>query len=187
VELWVDVKTMLPSLIKIQQGEFPVVMRMENFKWNEKLSAKLFDAEPPEGYTDKTRPEEDIKSTIAKITTAMKLYAELSGGDYPKVKVVYGDVTRDEMFRMAGIEIPPKPEQYKDERYVEILEVTNGLARISVILRDNPDAAYHGIDVGLKNAEELLLRWKLPDGRYQVIYGDLRSEAVTAERLKEIE
>lgn len=187
VELWVDVKTMLPSLIKIQQGELPVVMRMENIKWNEKLSAKLFDAEPPEGYTDKTRPEEDIKSKVAKITTAMKLYAELSGGHYPKVKVVYGDVTRDEMFRMAGIEIPPKPEQHKDKRYAEILDATNGLARISVTLRDNPDAEYHGINVGPKDAEEVLLRWKLPDGRYQVIYGDLRSEAVTAERLKEIE
>jgi hypothetical protein len=33
----------------------------------------------------------------------------------------------------------------------------------------------------------MLLRWKLDDGRYQVIFGDLRAETVTAQRLHELE
>ena len=56
--------------------------------------------------------------------------------------------TRDKMFKMAGIDIPPKPEQYRDPRSSAVLDATFGLARISVIQRENPDAAFHGIDVG---------------------------------------
>jgi hypothetical protein len=49
------------------------------------------------------------------------------------------------------------------------------------------DAAYHGKTVGPKDAERVLLRWKLDDGRYQVIYGDLRDEIVPLERVRALE
>lgn len=187
MELWVDVESRLPTQIDIRQGEMPVVTVMQNFKWNEEFAPETFDVTPPEGYADKTQPEENIEEQAAQIREALKLYVELSGGHYPKVKKVYGDVTRDEMFKMAGIDIPPTPEQYKDPRYAEIHKATFGLARINVIQRENEDASFHGIDVGPQDAGKVLFRWKLPDGRYQVIYGDLRSEAVSAERLKEVE
>ncbi len=187
MELWIDVKTQLPTQIDIRQGEMPVTMRMETFKWNEELSPEMFDVTPPDGYALKTRPEKSVDEQVAQIRKAMKLYAELSGGHYPKVRKVYGDVTRDEMFKMVGIEIPPKPEQYRDPRYMEIQNATFGLARINVIQRENEDAAFYGIEVGPNDADRALFRWKLPDGRYQVVFGDLRSEAVSAERLKEIE
>jgi outer membrane lipoprotein-sorting protein len=187
MELWVDVESRLPTQIHIRQGDMPVVMVMQNFKWNEEFSREIFDVTAPKGYADKTQPEESIEEQVAQIREALKLYAELSGGHYPKVQKVYGDATRDEMFKMAGINTPPTPEQSKDSRYVEIRKATSGLARINVIQRENENAAFHGIDVGPNDAGKVLFRWKLPDGRYQVIYGDLRSEAVSAERLKEIE
>lgn len=39
----------------------------------------------------------------------------------------------------------------------------------------------------LDHKDKLLLRWKLDDGAYRVIYGDLRSESVAADRLKALE
>jgi hypothetical protein len=51
----------------------------------------------------------------------------------------------------------------------------------------NPDAAYYGKTVGPSDKDKVLFRWKLDDGRYQVIFGDLRAETVTAERLHELE
>ncbi len=47
--------------------------------------------------------------------------------------------------------------------------------------------AYDGETVGPKDSAKILLRWRLEDGRYQVIYGDLRAEAVTAQRLRTLE
>lgn len=187
MELWIDVKTRLPTQIDIRQGKMPVVVRMENFKWNEEFPPRLFDATPPDGYADKTRPKKSVVEQVAQIRKAMKLYAELSGGHYPRVQKVYGDVMRDEMFQMAGIDIPPTPEQQRDPRYLEIQMATFGLARISVIQREDPDATFRGINVGPKDADKVLFRWKLSNGRFQVIYGDLRSETVSAERLEVIE
>jgi hypothetical protein len=58
-----------------------------------------------------------------------------------------------------------------------------GFAHINSILRDNADAAYYGKTVGPNDKDKVLLRWKLDDGKYQVVFGDLHAEIVTAERL----
>jgi len=41
--------------------------------------------------------------------------------------------------------------------------------------------------VGPSDKDKVLLRWMLEDGRYEVIFGDLRTETVTAERLRALE
>jgi hypothetical protein len=58
-----------------------------------------------------------------------------------------------------------------------------GFAHINSILRDISDAAYYGKTVGANDNDKVLLRWKLDDGKYQVVFGDLHAEIVTAERL----
>jgi hypothetical protein len=55
------------------------------------------------------------------------------------------------------------------------------------LFRENPDVAYYGQTVEAKDKDKVLLRWQLDNGKYQVMYGDLRSEAVSPERLRELE
>jgi len=181
MEVWVGLKTQLPTEVVLEMKDLGARMRFQNIKWNEKLSPTLFDATPPKGYTDRTKPQEELATQIAKITAAFKQYAELSGGHYPRVKMVYGDVTQAEMRKLGGYEGPVQTEWFPQKVYGEILAVTGGLARINTILRENPDASYHGIDVGPSDADKVLMRWKLPDGNYQLLYGDLRSEVVSAD------
>ena len=69
--------------------------------------------------------------------------------------------------------------------YVE--HAFQGFAVFNRVLQANPDAAYYGKTVSPNNKNKVLLRWKLDDGKYKVIFGDLRSETVTAERLKGLE
>ena len=52
---------------------------------------------------------------------------------------------------------------------------------------DDRDPAYHGDTVTARDFDRVLLRWRLDDGRYRVVYGDLRVETVSAERLVELE
>jgi hypothetical protein len=47
--------------------------------------------------------------------------------------------------------------------------------------------AWHGDDVTSRDFDRVLLRWRLEDGRYRLIYGDLRTENVSSERLEELE
>ena len=62
-----------------------------------------------------------------------------------------------------------------------------GLGEVISILAHNTDPAYNGKTVGPNDKDKVLLRWKLDDGGYEVIFGDLHAETVTAERLRALE
>jgi hypothetical protein len=189
VEIWIDSDSNLPVQLdlEIDEAGVPASLRMEDFRWNVDLDPKLFEPKPPDGYADATQKPAPVDEQIGRITEALRLYAELSGGHYPRVTMIYGDVTSDQMRRMAGFEGQPTPDQRRDKKFKKIRRAGVGLATINCILRDNPDAAYHGRTVGPNDKDKVLLRWKLDNGRFQVIYGDLRSETVTAQRVQELE
>jgi hypothetical protein len=183
--LWVGADSQLPVEAEVRV-ETPIlmVMRMTDFVWNREFDDALFDTSPPEGYQDISKPADPIDTQVKQITEALELYAKLSGGRYPQVKTVYGDVIRDQMQEMAGFKGKPDVKWFQDKNFQQITNATQGFARITVLQRNNPDAKYFGQDVGPKDAEKILLYWQLPDGKYQVIYGDLRSESLTSEKLK---
>lgn len=187
LDIWVDAETNLPALVEYQMERPKAKMTMHDFQWNEPLDDKLFDTKPPEGYADKTPKPPSVDEIAEHIREALTFYAEVMGGHYPRVKMVYGDVTMNELNEKLGLKHPLTEEQIKSDAYVKSLKATHGFAWINTILRDNADAAYHGKTVGPNDTDKVLLRWKLDDGGYHVIYGDLHGESVAAERLKEIE
>ena len=114
---------------------------------------------------------------------ALKLFARLSKGHYPKVKMVYGDVTRDKMFKMADV----SSRDFQNPLVLEIRESVWGLAEINSVLRDNSDAAYHGLTAGPHDGKKVLLRWLASDGKYNVIFADLSFEQLDKAKLEAIE
>jgi len=52
---------------------------------------------------------------------------------------------------------------------------------------DKKNPAYYGKTVTPKDTDKVLLRWKVSDSEYRVIYGDLHAETVTPEKLAELE
>jgi len=181
-EIWIDDETYLPveMHIAMENTMAQMVLRMENIQWNEQLDPSLFALAPPDGYADSTPKAPVLEEQIKRISTALKMYSQLSGGHYPRVNIIYGDVTRDEMLEMAGYKRFPTQDQMKDKKYQAIIgEVSWGLATINSILRDNSDAAYFGRTVGPNDKDKVLLRWRLEDGSFHVLYGDLRDETLT--------
>jgi hypothetical protein len=55
------------------------------------------------------------------------------------------------------------------------------------LAQDKKNPAYYGKTVTPEDAEKVLLRWKASDTEYRVIFGDLRAETVSPERLAELE
>jgi outer membrane lipoprotein-sorting protein len=190
MEIWVDAQSNLPVSIRYEMNTsgVPATIRMTNFRWNVDLDPKLFDPSPPEGYAETVPPASPVDDQVRAINDGLRLYAKYSGGHYPRVKMLYGDVTRDELVTLSGAPYPPHTEaDFKDARVKEVNDATLGFATINSILRDNADAAYYGKAVGPGHKDKVLLRWKLPDGSYEVIYGDLRAEAVPSGRLRALE
>ncbi|MCA9191010.1 MAG: hypothetical protein KDB03_04595 [Planctomycetales bacterium] len=193
LEAWIDNHTRLPQQVSISMFDsfIPVDLVFENFQWNEPLDEELFSVVPPTGYSlrkveaNQKRSHEEI---VGGIVDAFRLYAELSGGQYPQVKVIYGDVMLDDLYRFAGISL----EQYmaainkdnelivKDkelwDKYSRISESTRDWAELNAIMSHDASALYNGMTVAPTDKEKVLFNWRRVDGKDQVIYGDLRVE-----------
>ena len=65
------------------------------------------------------------------------------------------------------------------------------ILRVSVFLgalvEDKKDPAYYGETVTPKDKDKVLMRWKVSDNEYRVIYGDLLAETVATEKMAELE
>jgi hypothetical protein len=55
------------------------------------------------------------------------------------------------------------------------------------LVQDQKEPVYYGKTVTPKDADKVLLRWKVSGNEYRVIYGDLHAETVTPEKLAELE
>ena len=150
------------------------------------MDPKLFDTTPPEGYADVTLKESasTVKHRIHRSTDTLRLYAEWTGGHYPKGlnNLLESEDTSKELLKTRGF----KDNTGKVDPEVQWL--LGGLDRIADLIQsENLDAAYYGKTVGPGDKDKVLLRWKLDDGKYAVIYGDLHYETVTAEKLRALE
>ena len=69
----------------------------------------------------------------------------------------------------------------------KIVDLKYGTQHVSKLEAEGKEPAYSGATVTAADSDKVLLRWKLDDGRCRVIFGDLRIEDVSAERLAELE
>ena len=55
------------------------------------------------------------------------------------------------------------------------------------LVQEKREPMYYGETVLPGDGDLILLRWRVDSGEYKVIYGDLREETVSAERLAKLE
>jgi outer membrane lipoprotein-sorting protein len=193
-DIWLDAASNLPVRCRYEFDESDVgmhfVVRLEDIQWDIHLSPTLFEATPPKGYKDVTLKPLTLEEQTRKIVQALRIYAEASGGHYPKQETIQRIRTGRELCKLLGVDVwlPKKwPREEGEDNAGKAAKAINGFGEIEDIQTHHPDAAYHGKTVGPKDKDKVLLRWKLDDGRYEVIFGDLRAETVTAERLHALE
>ena len=175
--IWIDESTHLPVeyALKVYSDGEEREMRFSNFVWNPQLDPELFTTDAPAGFKNTSQESKSVSEQTKRIVEALSFYSKLSGGKYPQVKVVYGDVIRDKLMELAGFEGRDRSEYLEDDNYRLLLESGFGFAMMNEIMRNNPEASYHGLTVTPDDEDKELFRWKLDDGGYQVIYGDLRT------------
>ena len=55
------------------------------------------------------------------------------------------------------------------------------------LVNQGKDVVYYGNSIDPQDSNAVLMQWKLPDGRYQVTFADLRTKTVNAEELIELQ
>jgi hypothetical protein len=186
LEIWLDVQSNLPMLIR-HEVKFPnrlAILEESDIQWNIDLDPALFDTTPPKGYTLESGKPWTLADQLPPIIDALKIYAELSGGHYPPT-IYWASRPVEDLCRRLGLgQMPRGRPQGKAGKAGRAIR---GFGVLAAVGNHAPDFDYHGQTVGPDDKEKILLRWKLDHGRYEVLFGDLRAETVTAERLRKLE
>ena len=202
IKIWVDVKTRLPvrydSLAskEVNQGGDKMRTRIVHydFQWDVSVDAAEFKPVIPDDYTGRV-VKYPAHSTEETALQGLKLLVELFG-KYPE-KITDFDET---VLRLIEKSETPAAMRLKEEikgltdddiigiKLVDLIVPIRGLARFYDVLGwVKKDPAYYGKTVTPKDADKVLMRWKVSDNEYRVIYGDLHAETVTPEKLSELE
>jgi RNA polymerase sigma factor (sigma-70 family) len=191
VRFWIDPDSKLPLRVEVVEEPLLSTLQkaslcvLEDFEWNQP-SEKWFALKPPARYKDETpslpdlaRAAEVTKDMTERIVKGLKTFAKHAGGKYPQVEIVYPDVVGKQL-----LDLYAKAGQERDQEFERAVE---GLGAVSRVLLQSTDAKYYGKAVGPDDKDKVLLRWKRDDGRFRVIFGDLRVEDVDEAGLKKLE
>jgi hypothetical protein len=183
-EIWLDIDCNLPVLVRYEgiKHQFSTSTDIiTDIQWNIDLDPKLFDTTPPEGYTDATPKTPTLEACGPQITEALRIYAEASGGRYSEK----GYHMVDDICKIYGIDKYPAGE--KEGNAGKAAKAIEGDHLFNKVEFHSSDFAYNGKTVRPSDKDKILLRWKLDNGNYAIIYGDLHYECVTAEKLHSLE
>ena len=198
VRIWVDVKTRLPVRMEMDMVMDEMEMHgvMDGFRWDYPVDAATFDPAVPDDYT--TLPGGPMKMPAMDEQTAvagLKLFADLTGRypeklDLMSVMKQLGELRHSD--NPAVKEIFEGTQGASEEETVQavmdVMMPVQGTAMFYMMLvQEKKDPAYYGHVVTPEDADRVLLRWKLSDDQYRVIFGSLHAETVPPDVLAELE
>jgi hypothetical protein len=204
IKMWVDVKTRLPVRYDFTYAYFDQMgdkiiehehFVMHDFQWDVPVDVAEFKPVIPDGYGSLV-VKYPAHSTEETALQGLKLLVELFGRYPDKITDVDATVLRsaEKSDTPAALRLKEEMKGLTDEEIMGSSKLADfwmpirGLAMFWYVLDDNKkDPAYYGKTVTPKDTDKVLMRWKLSDSEYRVIYGDLHAETVSPEKLAELE
>jgi hypothetical protein len=194
VRLWVGVADRLPVRVDMDftmEGSGHAQVQISDLKWEQPCQASDFEPNIPEDYTAMVEGIKMPDMTGVTEEAAIKnlrFFADLAGR-YPKglaMAILVPD------FIEAGMGPPHNMNaaSAKDDAMKSAMELASrarSLGRFYMTLvKGKEDPAYYGEQV-VPQDPRVLVRWRVSDTEYRVIFGDLQVETVTAEVLADME
>jgi hypothetical protein len=206
--LWVDVENWLPFLseMDLKSGEqMQVTDTTYNYRWNVPVHASDFDPVIPEDFKPfLTNGMKMPGMSESAAIEGLRLFAEITG-QYPQkmnMLELAQEITalKDSQYINDLLEklkeMKQNTEMSNDELrdafmkkwMTEIMQPIQSISYFYMTLvTDKKEPVYYGESVGPENADMVLLKWKVSDDHYRVIFGDLTAKDLTADQFNEIE
>ena len=189
VQLWVDEKHELPIKIKAtgssQDGQASMETVYDNFQWDIEIEPALLKPEIPDDYELIAQGKWETGNEGEEIIEVLRLFVEYAGGKYPaSLKTMTVAKAIAPALRKKFPRGSPEPSKELLARFMKVDRV--GMM-YTTLEKDGKDPAYYGDKVSAESPEAVLFRWKVNDDTYRVVFGDLRTEDVSAEKLAELE
>jgi tetratricopeptide (TPR) repeat protein len=201
VKLWVDVETWLPVLWEIDMKmneQMEVHGVISDFQWDIPVVASDFEPAIPEDYT--SLKDDGYKMPSMTEETALeglKFFAEITGRYPKKVDIMslsreFQAIKKNKNLTEAGHKLNEEmgllTNEEQTKKVMEFMQPVQSLGMFYMTLvQDKKEPAYYGQSVAPDNAEAVLMRWKVSEDKYRVIFGDLSALDVSADELTELE
>jgi len=194
-KVWVDTKTRLPVRCDSTGAQKVEEFGMYDFQWDVPVDAADFKPVIPDDYTGTVVKFPAQQTNEETAIRGLKIWVELLG-KYPEiitpfnVTVLRSALEKSETPAAMRLkeEIKGLTEDEIRKKLVDFLMPIRGLAGFYNGLQyDKKDPGYYGKIVTPKDTDKVLMRWKLSDKEYRVIFGDLHAETISPERLAELE
>ncbi len=184
--LWVDVDTRWPVEITLEitdkNGNKQMTIVVSDFQWDAKIDPATFASVIPEGYDLMYKVNAANLEEGGQLVDGLKYFAELNDGKYPAVLSI-----RDVVIELGSIYKAKSGEASFTIDDGQVSTLKYGAQFYESLQADGKDPVYNGPVVTPADTNKVLLRWKLDDGQYRVIFGDLKIKDVTAAQLQELE
>jgi len=183
--LWVDVATGWPVEITLditeENGGEQVTIVVSDFQWEAQIDPTTFASVIPEGYELMYKVNAENLEEGNQLVEGLKYFAQINDGKYP-AKLSIGDILGEigNIFRANNSD-----PHFLDDGKISTLKY--GAQYYGTLESEGKEPAYYGATVTAADSDKVLVRWKLDDGQYRVIFGDLRIEDVSPGRLAELE
>jgi outer membrane lipoprotein-sorting protein len=198
VKLWVHAETWLPYRIEMdtRMGETTSSQAVfSDFQWDAPVDVAEFDPVFPDDYSSLTSTP--TKMPAFNEATAIKGLGLCAGlnGQYPQdlsltsLNGYLAEIMKNDPSLVQAL--AGKDQALKQEAGERLQETLMPILSIggfyNARLADDKYPAYHGKIVTPQDADQVLLRWKVSDDEYRVIFGDLHAETVSTDTLTELE
>ena len=189
--LWVAVDTDLPVLIELEgtsaAGAVQISMTIEDFDWYPDLNAADFEPVIPPDYT--LMAEVDLSGNVEAVIKGLRGFTKVTEGKYPTNLDLMTTAKEIKEALIAsrqkqGISLDQQPTK---EEMENILSIQGACLFYGKLVKENKDVAYYGDTVTAQDIEKVLMRWKISDQKYRVIFGDLSTLDVSYEELTQLE
>jgi hypothetical protein len=186
--LWADVKNNLPVRFQIEvfskDGEKAFDMVTYGYQWDIKLDPKEFEPVIPDDY--ELVVDVELSADEKSVVEGLGFFAEYVGGRYPSdmsAMTMTRELRAGLLAKFGGE--PPWPPQPGDAQRAVSLEMSIRFYAGLVIEEEDP--AYYGSKVTTEFPHAVLMRWKIEDDKYRVIFADLTARDVTTGELAQLE
>jgi len=186
--LWAAVENDLPVRLQIEvfteDGEKALDMLAYGYQWDIKIDPSEFEPDIPDDY--KLVADVELSADEESVVEGLAFFAEYADGRYPSdtSAMTMTRELRAALLATFGGE-PPWPPKPGDEKRVFGLEMAIRFSAGLVI--EDKDFAYYGDKVTAEFPHAVLMRWKIQDGKYRIIFGDLTARDVSAGELAQLE
>ncbi|MBW7991656.1 MAG: hypothetical protein FVQ84_16805 [Planctomycetes bacterium] len=189
--LWVAVDTDLPVLIELEGtsagGSVQISLTIDSFDWDPGLQAEDFQPNIPSDYT--LMAKVDLSGSVEAVIKGLRGFAEITEGKYPTNLdlMTTGKELREAFIALRqkqGKSLEEKPTQ---EEMENMLPIQGACLFYGKLVKEDKDVAYYGDTVTAHDVEKVLMRWKISDQQYRVIFGDLSTLDVSYDELAQLE